>query len=114
MTSCRAPKNTEEFEKYYQLRWQVLRKPWGQPLGSEQDEFEKQSFHRMIVDEQQQVLAIGRLQRSGQYEGQIRYMAVRKQFQGQGLGQQITKVLEQLAIELGLKNIHFFQKPVTS
>jgi len=24
------PKTEEEFEEYYELRWQVLRKPWGQ------------------------------------------------------------------------------------
>ncbi len=105
MTSCRSPKSSEDFDKYYQLRWQVLRKPWGKPPGSEQDDLEQQSFHRMIVDENQQVLAVGRLERTSQFQGQIRYMAVSENSQGHGLGKQIISALEQQAKQLGLKSI---------
>ncbi|QBG35804.1 bifunctional GNAT family N-acetyltransferase/hotdog fold thioesterase [Litorilituus sediminis] len=107
MYPCRSPKNAEEFDKYYQLRWQVLRKPWQQAKGSEQDELEGQSFHRMITDSHGEALAVGRLERTGQFTGQIRYMAVSPEAQGKGLGKQVLTALEQLAIRLGIKELVF-------
>ena len=92
------PTTSEEFEKYYNLRYEVLRKPWGQPLGSERDEKEETSIHRMIVDENSgDALAVGRLQLNSAHEAQIRYMAVADEFQGKGLGSQIISALEDVA-----------------
>jgi len=105
MPVCRSPKTAEEFEQYYQLRWQVLRKPWGQPLGSERDSLEQESFHRMIIDEHGKVLAVGRLEKTDQFSGKIRFMAVCKSVQGQGLGKQIIAALEQQAQKLGITDI---------
>ena len=57
------PKSSEEFRKYYNLRYEVLRRPWNQPLGSEKDESEAMSIHRMIINEETgNALAVGRLQ----------------------------------------------------
>lgn len=103
MNVCRSPKTVEEFEQYYQLRWQVLRQPWGQALGSERDSLEQESFHRMIMDENNKVLAVGRLEKMSQFSGQIRFMAVCQSAQGQGLGLQIIEALEQQARKLGIK-----------
>ena len=55
MNTLRAPNTATEFAQYYQLRWQILRKPWQQALGSEQDEHERHAIHRMIVDENDKV-----------------------------------------------------------
>lgn len=105
MNTLRAPITAEDFSHYYQLRWQILRKPWQQSLGSEQDEQERYAIHRMIVDEQSNVLAVGRLEKVTEQQGQIRYMAVDDNMQGQGLGQQIIKALEQQASILGMTDI---------
>ncbi|WP_019026490.1 bifunctional GNAT family N-acetyltransferase/hotdog fold thioesterase [Colwellia piezophila] len=105
MNVCRSPKNAVEFEQYYQLRWQILRQPWNQPLGSERDNLEQASFHRMIFDENNNVLAVGRLEQSDQFSAQIRFMAVSAEAQGQGLGQQIMKSLEHQARKLGITKI---------
>ncbi|MDP7591726.1 MAG: bifunctional GNAT family N-acetyltransferase/hotdog fold thioesterase [Litorilituus sp.] len=105
MNTLRSPVNSEEFEKYFQLRWQVLRKPWQQVQGSEQDELELQALHRMIIDDNQQVLAVGRLEKSDHQQGQIRYMAVCETVQGQGFGQQIIKELEKQASQLGFTQL---------
>lgn len=105
MNCCRSPKNAIDFEKYYHLRWQVLRQPWQQPKGSEKDDVESQSFHRMVTNEVDDVLAVGRLERTGQYSGQIRYMAVSDAAQGQGLGKQIIQSLEVQAQQLGITDI---------
>lgn len=105
MIVCNAPKNKKEFQSYYQFRWQVLCKEWEEEPGSEQDDLEEQSFHRMIVDENEAVLAIGRLHQTDQHNGQIRYMAVAPEQQGQGSGKQILNELENIASRLGLKQL---------
>jgi len=105
MNVCRSPKTVPEFERYYQLRWQILRKPWDQPLGSERDGLEQESIHRMIIDTNDNVLAVGRLEKSSQFSGQIRFMAVSSKTQGQGLGQQIIAALEHQAKKLGITEV---------
>jgi len=105
MNLCRSPKTAEEFEQYYQLRWQVLRQPWAQVLGSERDTLEQESFHRMITDENNKVLAVGRLEKTSQFSGKIRFMAVCESAQGQGLGRQMIEALEQQAKILGITDI---------
>lgn len=105
MNTCRSPSNKDEFTQYYQLRWEILRKPWNQPLGSEQDNIESSCFHRMIIDENEQVLAVGRLEKSSNNTAQIRFMAVRNDFQGKGLGKQIMQSLEEKAYEEGIDEI---------
>ena len=98
------PKTSEEFRKYYHLRYEILRKPWGQPLGSERDEEEETSMHRMIINEKTgEALAVGRIQFNSIDEAQIRYMAVSDDFQGKGLGSHIISALEDIARENGNK-----------
>jgi len=105
MTTLRSPKTVEELTRYYQLRWEILRKPWGQKQGSEQDKYEKQAIHKMVINEQGEILAVGRLEKVDKYQGKIRFMAVSEKAQGQGLGQQIINALEQQASQLGMKEI---------
>ena len=100
------PTTSEEFKKYYNLRYEILRKPWGQPKGSERDDGEDMSNHRMIIDEKTgNALAVGRLQFNSEDEAQIRYMAVADEFQGQGLGSQIISALEDVARGKGIQKI---------
>lgn len=97
MISCIAPQTQQQFEQYYQLRWQELRASWQQPKGSEKDELEAVAFHRMLVDEQGNVCAVGRLHIDHLWQGHIRYVATSKHQQGKGLGKKIMLALEQLA-----------------
>jgi len=105
MNTLRAPNTVEEFSQYYHLRWKILRKPWQQALGSEQDEQEQYAIHRMITDEQANILAVGRLEKVTEQQGQVRFMAVDDNAQGKGLGQQIIIELEQQASQLGMSEI---------
>lgn len=105
MNTCRPPKDSIEFEKYYQLRYQVLREPWDQPPGSERDNLEDDSVHRMIMNNQGEILAVGRLEVVNERLGQIRFMAVSPLAQGQGLGQKIMRNLENHAISIGLEQV---------
>ena len=100
------PTASEEFKKYYNLRYEVLRKPWLQPKGSERDEEEETSLHRMIIDEPNgKAVAVGRLQFNTIEEAQIRYMAVSDDYQGMGYGSKIVKALDNIAREKGSRKI---------
>ena len=100
------PTTSEEFKKYYNLRYEILRQPWGQPRGSERDEGDETSIHRMIIDKNSgDALAVGRLQFNSTHEAQIRYMAVADEFQGKGLGSQVTSALEDVARGKGIQRI---------
>jgi thioesterase domain-containing protein len=100
-----APQTQAQWLAYYQLRWQVLRAPWDQPKGSEQDELEAVSFHRMVCTEEGEVVAVGRLHKVDENTVQVRYMAVSDQWQGHGLGAMVLQQLEQVALELGVQCI---------
>lgn len=98
------PKTQEQFEKYYHLRWRILRQPWDQPPGSEKDEYEKNSFHIMaILDEK--VIGVGRLHPAGDDVFQIRYMAVDEKYRNNGVGSAIIDALEKQALLSGAKKI---------
>ena len=100
------PKSSEEYKKYYKLRYEILRKPWRQPKGSERDEGEETSIHRMIIDEEtKDAIGVGRLQFNSTHEAQIRYLAVADKFQGKGLGSQIISALEDVARGKGIQRI---------
>ena len=57
MFQVSTPQSSEDWQAYYQLRWQVLRAPWGEPRGSEQDDMEQDSEHRFIKNKEGEVLA---------------------------------------------------------
>ncbi|MCK4709991.1 MAG: GNAT family N-acetyltransferase [Gammaproteobacteria bacterium] len=98
----RQPETEAEWNQYFDLRWRILRQPWDQPPGSEKDDLEDISIHRMAVIKKngvQQILAIGRLHLTQNNNAQIRYMAVDKNHQHQGIGQQILQSLEAAALK---------------
>jgi predicted GNAT family N-acyltransferase len=99
------PQTENEKKQYYNLRYEILRKPWNQPRQSTKDEWEDQSIHVLMVDENNEAVASGRLQINSKEEGQIRSMAVRGDMQGKGLGKKIISWIEEKAQELKLKNI---------
>ncbi|WP_213996240.1 bifunctional GNAT family N-acetyltransferase/hotdog fold thioesterase [Arsukibacterium sp.] len=99
------PQTPEQWQAYYQLRWQILRAPWRQPLGSEQDEFEPQAYHQMLTDGQGVIQAVGRLHRLDDKTGQLRYMAVAESARGKGAGSMILNALERQAVYLGLQQL---------
>ena len=100
------PNTSDEFKIYYNLRNEVLRKPWFQPKGSERDEEEETSLHRMIIDEPNgKAVAVGRLQFNTIEEAQIRYMAVSDDYQGKGYGRKMVKALDNIAREKGSRKI---------
>lgn len=101
----RQPKTEDEFDRYYKLRWKLLRAPWNQPRGSEADELEEQCFHLMAVDAADEIIAVARLQFNSDTEAQIRYMAVAGAYQRQGIGRELISAMEAHARNSGVKLI---------
>ena len=99
------PATEKELKMYYDLRFEVLRKPWGQPESTTKDDLEEQSLHVLMLNEKGNAIAAGRLQYNSEHEGQIRSMAVTKDLQGHGLGTIVLKFLEEKAAEKNLSKI---------
>ena len=100
INSCiiKEPKSKKDIDAYYFFRWKILRKPLGQLLGSEKDDYEKKSFHLMMVNKSNDILAVGRIHIvnnvSNPLVAQIRYMAVKNECVRLGFGTMILKSLE--------------------
>ena len=95
------PTTEEQFKQYYQLRYDTLRKPWDQPEGSEHAEDDDTAVHAMLVDDEGEAVGVCRLHLNTPEEGQIRFMGIRADKQGQRLGDQLLHYLEERARELG-------------
>lgn len=98
------PVTPADFETYYELRYNVLRKPWGQPKGSEVDETDKLSIHAFIKVNNR-AIAVARLHFIDDIVGQIRYMGVHPEYQGKGLGKMVIAYLEGKALENNRKTM---------
>ncbi|MBI5040957.1 MAG: GNAT family N-acetyltransferase [Gammaproteobacteria bacterium] len=90
---------------YYELRWRILRQPWGQPLGSERDALETQSWHRMACVEERIPVGVARLHLNNPEQAQLRYMAVECDRQRQGVGVALALELEKVARLLGASEV---------
>ena len=95
--TIKQPDTEEEFKDYLKLRWQLLRAPWNEPEGTEVDDIENQCYHLMTINQQQQVIAVARLQFNSKSQAQIRYMAVSPNVERQGIGRALIHALEQYA-----------------
>ncbi len=94
-----------DLKNILQLRYDVLRKPWSQPIETATDELEHSSINAFIEDEGGNAIACGRLQENANKIGQIRFMAVSNNYQGKGLGKHIIDFLEEKAKEKKLLTI---------
>ena len=99
-----SPDNKRHWQDYYLLRWKVLRKPWGQPKGSEKDALEKKSIHRMALCAEK-IIGVGRIHQVSSTVAQVRYMAVDMDFLGQGVGSAILASLEEAGKAMNIDNI---------
>lgn len=99
------PKTDAQLDAYFQFRWEMLRKPWNHPIGSEKDEYEQVGEHRMVVDSTGKILAVGRVHLNMSEEAQIRHIAVSPEHQGKGLGKLVYSSLEEVARAQGAKRL---------
>ena len=101
MFTITTPVTDDELASYFHFRWQWLREQWGYPEGSEKDEYETVSEHRVVKTTSGQIVACGRVHLNTNEEAQIRHIAVDKAYRRKGVGKIILNTLEQVARELG-------------
>lgn len=81
----------------YDLRWRVLREPWNQPVGSEKDDREEDSYP-FIAMMNNKVVGTARLQENekieGKLEGQIRYLAIDENYRNKKIGRDLIAFIE--------------------
>ncbi len=102
----RSPQTIKEWEDYYDLRFQLLRKPWGQPKGSErtkEDTFEN-TYHFACFDAKE-IVGVGRLDYIESDKAQIRFFAIKENRQGKGIGTLLLKEMEKYAISMKINKI---------
>ncbi len=101
----RTPQSQEEWDRYYEIRYNELRKPWGQPVGSEKDDKESNAIHySLYVDDiMAGVLRMDLLAESN--ISQLRFMAIEKEFQGKSLGDLLMTHAHTHAKSMGITEI---------
>ena len=104
MLEIKSPTTDSDWKAYYALRFNVLREPWNQPLGSEVLADEDQAIHAIAV-EGTKVLGVARMHESAEKQGQVRCVATATEAQGKGIGKAIMAHLEEKAIEKGWTEI---------
>ena len=106
MLTIKTPSTSTEWEKYYNLRFTILREPWGQLKGSEVLNDEDQSDHAMVVDDETtEIVGVARMQTNSPTQGQVRCVAVSPLVQGKGIGKLLMRYLENLAQQKGFMEI---------
>jgi N-acetylglutamate synthase-like GNAT family acetyltransferase len=99
------PVSEADFKQYYQLRYQELRAPWHQPEGSERAPDDAAAIHALLLDDSGKAAGVCRLSFVSENEGQLRFMAIRKDLQNKSLGKLLTNYLEAKAKAMGAKKI---------
>jgi len=101
----RPPESKEEWKNYFIFRWELLRKPLGMSKESLEDDLEDSSYHLMGVDDENNVIASGRVHFNDNNQAQIRYMAVKDGYKRKGIGSEIVIKLEDYASSKGAKKM---------
>lgn len=101
----RSPQNETEWQAYFELRYDILRAPWGQAKGSEQTADEAQHQHFAFFNEANQIIGVGRLDQTAPHIGQVRFMAVAANQQGKGIGKAIIDEIEVVCKAKGFQHI---------
>ena len=101
----RSPTSEEEWERYDNFRWEVLRKPLKMSHIPLKDNLEEASIHLMGVTSEGKILACGRLHLNTSKEALIRYMGVSEDLRRSGIGSKMIEKLEEEAINQGANQI---------
>ncbi|MFB2877208.1 GNAT family N-acetyltransferase [Floridanema aerugineum] len=94
--------NEVELSQMFYVRWLVLRKPLGMALGTEQDQYEGNSFQLVAVFGDR-IIGSARLRKESENLGIISFVVVLPEFRNQGIG---TKLIEKLIEKAQQENLH--------
>lgn len=95
---------SKEYAQMVQLRTEILRKPLGMTFTADELEKEKENIH-IAAFEDDKMLGCCMLIRQEDKEIRLRQMAVLNNLQGKGIGKAILLFAENIARDLGYKEI---------
>ena len=101
----RPPTTKEEFERYRDLRWKVLRAPHNQPRITEEDDAGNKDYPIMVCEIDGIPIGVGRAHFITDNEAQIRSISVEEEWSGKGIGTIVLKELEKIVTAKGAKRI---------
>jgi len=99
------PETPEEFQRYRDLRWKILRAPYDQPKITEQDDVGVEDFPIMVCEVDGIPIGVGRAHFISEDQAQIRSISVEEEWAGKGIGTMVLKELEKIVLEKGAKRI---------
>lgn len=104
-SEIRTPNTPQEWADYYTVRYNELRKPWGQPAGSERDDKEELALHYALFSANE-LVGVLRVDRTDKPDTvQFRFMAIAKGHQGKGFGELLMSHAENEARSKGIKTV---------
>jgi len=101
----RPPKTTEEFKRYRDLRWKILRSPHNQPKITEQDDSGTEDYPIMVCEVDGIPIGVGRAHFISEDEAQIRSISIEPHWEGKGIGSIVLSELEKIVAEKGARRI---------
>ena len=105
------PLSNIDFKSYYNLRWEILRKPLGGNFSSCFDQYEFNSFHAICRNVNDGlIIGVGRIHSIDKDTQQIRYMAVHEKYRRMKVGNNILYFLEKYAKENKKKYIILYAR----
>ncbi len=105
------PKTREEFKEYYDLRYKVLREPWGMQKGTEKDDYEPISRHFMAVDEETgKVVGVVKLYEKESGVACLSHLAVSTDRHSKGIGKMLIAFIEDEAKKEGYTTLGTFAR----
>ena len=96
----RSPESAQEWEAYYNMRYEILRKPLDQPRGSERNDGDLTGKHFALFDNGI-LRAIARLDEAEMGISQVRFVAVDSSERGKGYGRLIMEATEKSSRDAG-------------
>ena len=90
------PKTPEEFQRYRDLRWKILRAPHNQPRISEQDDAGTKDYPIMVCEIDGIPIGVGRAHFISKDEAQIRSISVEQEWEVKGIGSIVLNELEKI------------------
>ena len=106
MVIIKSPQSRNDFKNYYDLRYKVLREPWGLAKGTEKDDYEPISQHFIVIDDETgELIACAKLFEKETGLAWVSHMAVATKKQHHGIGKLLLTHIEEIARKEGYQRI---------
>ncbi len=106
MILIKKPATRDDFKAYYDLRYKVLREPWGQPRGTEKDDYEPLSQHFMAVDDATgEIVGVVKMFEKSAGVCWFSHLAVSNRYQKKGIGKLLMAHVEDQARAQGFRTL---------